>query len=198
MNVESFNRKISKPVILASASPRRKELLAGAGIDFDVYVSNAEENSNATHPGLLAQENAVLKARAVGQALGEEARGRLIVSADTVVALEGEVLGKPKDEEDAVRMLMQLSGKSHEVFTGVCVVKDDIAEEFYECTRVNMKPFTEEEARAYVATGEPMDKAGSYGIQGLGGALVKSTEGDFNNVVGFPVDAFLAVYKRIL
>ena len=178
-------------IILASASPRRSELLGAAGVKFSVFISNASEDSTAKHPGQRAMENATLKAKAVAKELGAAVGDRRIVSADTIVAYAGLALGKPKDEEDAVKMLMMLSGKVHEVYTGVCILKGDVIDEFFECTKVKMKPFTEEEARDYVATGEPMDKAGAYGIQGIGGKLVEEIEGDFDNVVGFPVEAYL-------
>ncbi len=196
-------------LILGSGSPRRKELWKQAGLEFDVMVSDAKEIITKEKPEEIVLELAACKADAVaGAFLGwfdeiNKGQGKnqkfLIVGADTIVASEGAILGKPKSEEDAVSMLMSLSGKKHSVFTGVKgifvdeqgSIIEDKGMSFYEETRVEMYPFTREEALAYVATGEPMDKAGSYGIQGTGAVLVKGIEGDYNNVVGFPLSAFV-------
>lgn len=199
----------SVKVILASGSPRRKELFERAGISFSVMKSDAEEIMTKTIPAEAVLELAAQKASDVKEKLSEadflrdleqdtNKEGILIVGADTIVVSEGKILGKPGSEEGAFRMLMSLSGKTHSVFTGVCgifldkegtvVPEKDIS--FVEETFVTMYPFMEEEARAYIRTGEPMDKAGAYGIQGLGGLLVKEIRGDYQNVVGFPLAAF--------
>ena len=187
-----------KKIILASASPRRRELLNNMGIDFDVFVSDADESSISTElsPGLYVQELALLKASDVcGKIDGKNA---LIISADTIVYANGKILGKPRDEEDAKRMLEMLSGTSHSVFTGICVMRKRNA--FSVCrnaeTKVYFKALTKEKIDSYVKTGEPMDKAGAYGIQGRGCVLVDKIEGDFFNVVGLPVSTLTDVLEN--
>lgn len=200
----------SVKVILASGSPRRKELLERAGLTFSVVKSGSEEVITKTVPKEVVSELAAQKAADVKDRLLEtdflwdkadkkSYEGTLIIGADTIVVSEGEILGKPKDEEDALRILMSLSGRTHSVVTGVCGIYLDkegntVSEKgisFAEETFVTMYPFMEDEAKAYIKTGEPMDKAGAYGIQGIGGILVKEIRGDYNNVVGFPLAAFL-------
>ena len=174
-------------IILASASPRRKELLSWLGWDFSVQVSQVEEVITKVHPGEIVEELSELKARDVfSQTEGDV----LVIGADTVVADKGKILGKPADEKAAVTMLRELQGGVHYVYTGVtlCLRKGDeeVIRTFYESTEVCFYPMSEEEIRWYVSTSEPMDKAGSYGIQGLAGRFVKGIEGDYNNVVGLP------------
>lgn len=177
-------------MILASQSPRRISLMREAGFDVRVIPADIDESmlENET-PAALVERLARLKATRAARKDAEP--GELVVAADTVVALDGTVLGKPVDEQDAERMLARLSGKTHEVATGVCIARGgapDTAESFVSTTRVTFYPLTESEIRAYVTTGEPMDKAGSYGIQGIGGRLlVKGIEGDFYTVVGLPI-----------
>ena len=175
-------------VILASASPRRKELLGQLGWEFSVQVSQVEEVITKTHPGEIVEELSLLKARAVfEQTMGDV----LVIGADTVVADKGNILGKPVDEEDAASMLRALQNGVHQVYTGVtlCLRKEGKEEvrTFYESTEVCFYPMSEEEIKWYVSTLEPMDKAGAYGIQGLAGRFVKGIKGDYNNVVGLPV-----------
>lgn len=176
--------------ILASASPRRKELFAELVEEFEILPSTAEEVVEGTPtPMELVQKLACLKAREVS--LREERVGKAVLGADTVVALEEKVLGKPKDEEDAFRMLSALSGKTHEVCTGVCMRFLKESGEWVELvdsasTKVHFASLTKEEILAYIATGSPMDKAGAYGIQD--GGLVDKIEGSFSNVVGLPVE----------
>ena len=176
--------------ILASASPRRKELFAELVEEFEILPSTAEEVVEGTPtPMELVQKLACLKAREVS--LREETVGKAVLGADTVVALDGKVLGKPKDEEDAFRMLSALSGKMHEVCTGVCMRFLKESGEWVELvdsasTKVHFASLTKEEILAYIATGSPMDKAGAYGIQD--GGLVDKIEGSFSNVVGLPVE----------
>lgn len=174
-------------LILASASPRRKELLTLAGFEFDVITSAVDE---VIDPCLKPQELVVSLAKQKASAVAATNPGRTVVGADTVVVLGGKILGKPKDEADAVAMLHALSGKTHEVYTGVYLVNGSKSKGFYECTKVRFCTLTDEQIKAYVATGEPMDKAGSYGIQGKGCVLVEGIEGDYFNVVGFPVSRF--------
>lgn len=183
-------------IILASASPRRKELLGQIGWEFTVQVSQVEEIITKTHPGEIVEELSALKARAVFERTTGDV---LVIGADTVVANKGEVLGKPADKEDAVKMLTALQGKTHEVYTGVtmCVRQGEEEREktFYECTEVKFYPMSKEEIQWYVDTSEPMDKAGSYGIQGLGGRFVESIRGDYSNVVGLPVAKLYQQWK---
>ena len=185
--------------ILASASPRRKELFAELVEEFEILPSTAEEVVEGTPtPMELVQKLACLKAREVS--LREERVGKAVLGADTVVALDGKVLGKPKDEEDAFRMLSALSGKTHEVCTGVCMRFLKESGEWVELvdsasTKVHFASLTKEEILAYIATGSPMDKAGAYGIQD--GGLVDKIEGSFSNVVGLPVELCKAMIDRI-
>lgn len=172
------------PVILASASPRRRELLGGMGISFTVRVSEADENIPVGTPPVCAVE---LLARRKGEAVAAETEGDcLILAADTLVALGDRALGKPRDAEEAKEMLRTLSGKTHEVHTGVAVLRGGKIYSGAATTEVVFRTLTEEEIADYVATGEPLDKAGAYGIQGLGGALVARIAGEFDNVVGLP------------
>ena len=194
-------------IILASGSPRRKELLAQGGFLFEVVKSNVEEKTAQVEPGEVVKDLARQKCEDVacrianGETKTFHESERVVVAADTIVALENRIFGKPKDEEDALRLLMELSGKTHSVYTGVCIMNPDVQEKtsicFYAQTKVSMYPFTKEEARSYIETGEPMDKAGAYGIQGRGALLVSSIEGDYNNVVGFPLAQFAQALKKV-
>lgn len=183
--------KTSATIILASASPRRRELLRTVGIDPVIVPSDADETVD---PSLPPDEAAVLladrKARQVADALRKagEAQG-VVIGADTVVYLDGEMLGKPRDEADAVRMLGKLQGKEHQVFTGVCVLDVAGTKRLAACrtTFVRMKPLDEARIRRYVATGECFDKAGAYAVQGRGALLVESIRGCYYNVVGLPL-----------
>ena len=179
--------------ILASASPRRKELLEQIGVKFDILPATGEEVITKELPGEVVMELAKQKAEEVAKTAGADA---LVLGADTVVAYEGKILGKPKDEADALRMLTMLSGKEHEVYTGVALIdnRDQSMENFFERTKVTMYPVSEEEIRDYIAGGEPMDKAGAYAIQGLGAKFIQKIEGDYNNVVGLPIGR---IYQEI-
>ena len=182
-------------IILASASPRRRELLAQIGLDFEIRVSHTEEKTSELEPARMVEELAGQKAEAVLELTENSGEDVLVIGADTVVALEGSILGKPVDEGQAVEMLRSLSGKTHEVYTGVALLfRSGSGREtavrrkvFHEATKVTFYTLTEEEIAAYVAGGECMDKAGSYGIQGVFARYVRSIEGDYNNVVGLPV-----------
>ncbi len=170
-------------VVLASASPRRKMILENAGFDVTVRVSEADE----TLPDGISPEKAVeylakVKANAV-----EKNKDELIIAADTVVVLDGKILGKPGDENEARKMLSSLSGRRHTVFTGVCIIYNEKEEIFSDRTEVEFYFLSDEEISEYIKTGEPMDKAGAYGIQGRGSLFVKGIEGDFFNVMGLPV-----------
>lgn len=174
--------------VLASASPRRREILENVGLKFDILVSSADESKidRTIAPEMLVQELAMLKASESAKYTDKK---RYIIGADTVVAFEGRILEKPIDEADAVRMLKMLSGKKHSVYTGICVysTSDNKAVSQFEKTDVEFFDLTDAEIKAYVATKEPLDKAGAYGIQGIGALLVKQIEGDYFNVVGLPV-----------
>ncbi len=201
-------------LILASGSPRRKELLQQAGLEFEVVVSDIEEKVANLSPEKTVLELSKQKCCAVSEEfirktpnnlndiIDIETGGIMVIGADTVVSVDDMILGKPVNAKDALKMLMNLSGRSHEVYTGVsCKVlqynsfTESLIEtdsfSFYSETKVNMYPFNEYEALDYIATGEPMDKAGSYGIQGIGERLVESINGDYNNVVGFPLSKFM-------
>ena len=171
-------------IILASQSPRRQELIGNITMDFRVIVSEADE----TLPVGIEPEQAPVyladvKAAAVAASHPEET----VIGADTVVILDGTVLGKPRDRDDAVRMLRALSGKVHTVVTGCANRWGDTRVTFSQLTRVEFYPLSDREILEYIATGEPFDKAGAYGIQGRGSVLVKRIEGDFFNVMGLPV-----------
>ena len=172
-------------IILASASPRRRELLSALGLEFEVRPALGEEHPE---PGLSGGETAMRLSRAkcLEIAAGAE-EDDVVIAADTVVCLDDEILGKPADEKDAARMLKALSGRDHCVFTGVTVAKGDRVLSDYEETAVHFRLLTEREIAAYIATGEPMDKAGAYGIQGRASLFVRGIEGDYFNVMGLPL-----------
>ena len=180
-------------IVLASASPRRRELLQTAGIDFTVRVSDAAEY---IAPGTPPQEAVQSLARQKAEAVAAQCPSDTVIGADTVVTLDGVILGKPRDAADAARMLHLLSGRTHEVYTGVCLCRAGYAETFFACTRVTFYPLTDEEIDDYIATGEPMDKAGAYGIQGLGCTLVRGIEGDYCIVVGLPVASLVRLLRE--
>ena len=182
-----------KHIILASASPRRKEILELADLKFDVMPSDAQEITTKTAPNEVVMELASIKAKDIYK---KSEKQSMIVGADTVVAYQGQILGKPTDEADAKRMLTMLSGQTHEVYTGVCVIEDGKTKTFYEETKVTFYEISEDEIERYIETGEPMDKAGSYGIQGKAAVFIKGIEGDYYNVVGFPIARFLQEIRK--
>lgn len=174
-------------IILASASPRRRALLEQIGLSFTVFPSQADETIPAgMSPQLAVQTLSLLKAADVAKGQTEDA---LVIAADTVVVSDGEILTKPQSEQDAVAMLSRLSGKRHSVLTGLTVLRrrDGKSVSLAEETFVYFKPLRQAEIVSYVKSGEPMDKAGAYGIQGLGALLIEKIEGDYNNVVGLPL-----------
>lgn len=172
-------------IVLASQSPRRKELLGRMGLEFVTQASKIDESA---FDGLEARELVATLSREKAQWIARQLDGEtLVIGADTVVVRDGAALGKPKDTEDAVAMLLSLSGRDHQVCTGVTVCRGDRVLTQVEETQVTFRDLTEMEVRQYVSTGEPMDKAGAYGIQGLGGLLVEGIRGDYSNVVGLPV-----------
>ena len=206
-------------LVLASASPRRRELLSQIGLEFTVMPSTKEENATATEAGALVQELSRQKAEDIWEQLsggqqnpdanqeqlsgadqeqisdemrepnldGKRQPELLVIGADTVVCCEEKILGKPHSREAAAEMLRALQGRSHEVYTGVTLYSQSEAVTFFECTQVEFYPMTEAEISDYIDSKEPMDKAGAYGIQGLGARFVKGIRGDYNNVVGLPV-----------
>ena len=187
-------------IILASASPRRKELLAKAGISFTVIPVAGEEKRTSEDPGEAVQQLARDKAEWVAQSLAECEEGTLVIGSDTIVVFENRILGKPKDRRDAAETLEKLQGNTHQVYTGVTVLERKagkwVEHTFFESTDVTFYPVSREEIQDYIATGEPMDKAGSYGIQGLFGIYVKGICGDYNNVVGLPVARLFHEMKK--
>lgn len=188
-------------VILASASPRRRELLAQIGMDFKVIISKADENISEPAPEQLVMKLSDIKAMAVYEEHGIEDEATIILGADTVVAFDGKVLGKPKDTQQAKEMLSMLSDNTHQVFTGVTILykkQGELkSETFYDKTTVYTYPISDKEIDEYIMTGEPMDKAGSYGIQGIGAKFIKKIDGDYNNVVGLPVSKIYQKIKEI-
>lgn len=196
-------------IVLASASPRRRELLEQIGVKFEVLVSNVEEQISVGNPWRMVEELSAQKAEAAlrlleGIPASDEVRGHssyrasenfeelLVVGADTVVSVEGSILGKPTDREDAAGMLAMLSGRNHEVYTGVTLIYRSVSgqiqkKSFYERTEVVFYPMSRTEIECYVSTGDCMDKAGAYGIQGFCARYIKEIRGDYNNVVGLPV-----------
>lgn len=186
-------------ILLASASPRRKELLAQIGLDFEVRVSQVEEKVTQVSAPLVVEELSSQKAEAVlaqfektAEALSEEAvEAVLVIGADTVVAVGDRILGKPSGAEEAAEMLSLLSGNTHEVCTGVTLLYKTAEgvrrKTFHETTKVTFYPMSEREISDYISTGDCMDKAGAYGIQGFCARYIKGIEGDYNNVVGLPV-----------
>jgi len=175
-------------LVLASASPRRQELLRNAGISFIVQPADVDETPI---PGESARDCAERLAREKALKIWRSRPHDVVLGADTVVVIDGEILGKPADAEDAARMLRKLSGREHQVITGVCVAGiragADEAVTGSETTLVTVTAISEEEIREYVATGEPMDKAGAYAIQGIAARWIPRIEGDYSNVVGLPV-----------
>lgn len=177
-------------IILASKSPRRKELLSFITTDFTVKSADVDE----TLPQGITPDKAVeYLSKIKAEPLKNE--NDIVIGADTVVALDGKILGKPRDEADAFATLRMLSGREHSVFTGVSVIKGEKIETFSVQTKVKMFELTDEEIKEYIATAEPFDKAGSYGIQGKGSLLVEKIDGDYFNVVGLPISRLNRVLK---
>lgn len=196
---------MAKKVILASGSPRRKELLEQVGVEFEQRVSGKEERYTATEPKEIVKELALMKAENVASDIEAE-KGLLIdtvvIGADTIVVLDGQILGKPRNEEHAFEMLQNLQGRSHEVYTGVAFLsynkegKKEVISHAVE-TKVYVHEMSEKEIREYVTTKDPMDKAGGYGIQGVFAAYIDGIEGDYYNVVGLPVSYVYQQLKEI-
>lgn len=198
---------MNKRIILASVSPRRKELLAQIGLEYEIMPSSAREETASREPAQMVQELSMLKAEAVFESLtAGQKKDMLVIGADTMVAFEGQMLGKPADEEEAARMLQSLQGNTHQVFTGVTLIWQERNTEgdwekrqksFVEETSVTMYPMSFSEIQSYISTGEPMDKAGAYGIQGRCAAWIEKISGDYSNVVGLPVGRLYQELKKI-
>ena len=184
-----------KKVILASLSPRRKELFSLLGISFTAIPAELEETINNEAPQTQAMQNALRKAQIVKDKVNKDA---LVVSADTLVALNNHILGKPADAEEAGKFLRLLSGRSHSVYTGICIYYNDLANINYEQTFVTFAELSDAEINSYIATGEPLDKAGAYGIQGFGAQFITKVEGCYFNVMGFPIRLFYDMLKSNL
>lgn len=180
-------------LILASKSPRRQELLKFITTDFTVKSADADE----TLPKGITPSDAVVTLSKI-KALPLKNSNDIIIGADTVVSIDGEILGKPKNKQNAEDMLKRLSGKTHSVFTGITIIKGEKETSFYEETKVTFHPLTDEEIKKYIQTEEPMDKAGAYGIQGYGSLLVKKIDGDYFNVVGLPVSRLYRELKKFI
>jgi septum formation protein len=184
----------NRPLILASRSPRRRDLLAEAGVDAICEPAEVEELTETEDaPGTLALANAELKAMAIALARPES----LVLGADTIVVLEGEIFGKPRDLAHATEMLGRMAGRTHEVITGVCLVHWErrALVKFTETTRVRFRPLDGEQIAAYLTSIDPLDKAGAYAAQEDGGRIIECIEGSFSNVVGLPVERTLAALK---
>lgn len=181
-------------IVLASSSPRRREILASLRLAFEVVPADVDETlRGGEDPFAAAERLAADKAAAVASRAG----GALVVAADTLVVLDGEALGKPRDREDSRRMLRALSGRAHDVVTGVAVSKDGRSATGRELTRVVFAAMTEDEIAEYAASGEPDDKAGAYALQGIGGLFVERVEGSSSNVVGLPVRLLYTLARRV-
>ncbi len=180
-------------LVLASASPRRQELLRNAGITFEMQPAHIPEDPL---PGEGAKECAERLAREKALAIASQRPQDCVLGADTVVVVEGKLLGKPSDAADAARMLRRLSGREHQVITGVCLVVGGQCSVASETTSVTMSEISEKEIADYVATGEPIDKAGAYAIQGIASRWIPRIEGDYSNVVGLPVALVWRMLRR--
>ena len=188
-----------KKLVLASASPRRKELLSQIGLDFIVCPSDAEEVIKKTVPAEIVMELAKTKAEAIWQKTEQE--NCIVLGADTIVVKDDEILGKPKDDQDATRMIQMLQGNVHQVYTGVCFYYREEGTDiekchlFYGCTDVQVAPMSRQEIETYLQQGEHRDKAGAYGIQGFFERYIEGIRGDYANVVGLPVGL---VYRELI
>lgn len=182
-------------LVLASSSARRRELMELAGYDFTVYVSDTDETTNISDPVVLVRELALKKALAVQQELDSPC---CVIGADTVVVIDDTVIGKPKDEADAFRILKALNNRTHTVYTGLCVTCGlNEPEVFCDATRVTFMDLDDEEIWRYIKTGDPMDKAGAYGVQGAGCVLIKRVEGCYFTVIGLPMPMLYKALREI-
>ena len=185
-------------IVLASASPRRKEILKSAGYDFVVRPVDVDESIASSNPGELVMELAKIKAIACLNSLSDNEADSVVVGADTLVFVDDVQLGKPHSVEDWKASLRTISGRSHEVLTGVCVCYDGNVKTFYSATKVHVAKLSEEDIDECIARGEDMDKAGGYAIQGAFSKYITAIEGEYNNVVGFPIAMFREMTQSIM
>lgn len=186
-------------LILASSSPRRQELIRLLGQSYDIVVSRVDERiTTEMPPAQVVHDLSIRKARAVYNEIKDSQKDGIVIGADTIVVLNDKILGKPKDEQEAFQMLHALQGNTHHVYSGVACIDLESGETLVDhCkTAVTIKPLSEQEIRRYIQTGEPKDKAGAYGIQGIGAVIVEKIEGDFFNVVGLPLSLLSDMLKR--
>ena len=185
--------------ILASSSPRRKEILENLGVPFEIFVTDVDESTSQTDPELLVEELSARKGRAARERLlaeGKDITDRLLIASDTVVSVDREILGKPKDEKDAERMLRLLSGRSHRVVSGIYLNLNGKEAISHAVTDVMFAPIGETEMADYIRSGEPFGKAGSYAIQGLASVWIRGIQGDYFNVVGLPVNRMYELFSE--
>ncbi len=195
-----------RTLILASSSPRRQELIRSLGLAYTIRVSDADETmKDGATPVETVETLSLRKARTVYESMKPSDKGGgIIIGSDTIVVYDGKVLGKPSDEQEAFRMLRMITGNTHHVYSGVTCIDADTGKSVtaHRVTEVKMKRITDEQIYAYIATGEPMDKAGSYAIQGIGATIVEEIAGDYFNVVGLPLsllsDMLLEYDVRVL
>ena len=185
--------------ILASKSPRRREILANLGVDFEIVTADVDESDAATDPCVLVERLSSRKGEAVRvllQSKGRLAADTVIIASDTVVSVDGKILGKPQDKNDARRMLTALSGRAHEVVSGVALLTADRTAVSHEVTEVTFRHLSAGEINAYIDTKEPFDKAGAYGLQDKASVFVEKINGDYFNVVGLPTNALAKLFKE--
>ena len=190
-------RQPDSPVILASASPRRKVLLEQLGLTFEIIPAHIDE---AMLPGETPLKHVLRLSEEKGKAVAEKHPDSIIISSDTIVVHDNKILGKPKDKEDADRMLRRLSGQTHEVISAfsICCAGKGLCVTKHEVTEVHFRELTDEDIYAYIAGGSPMDKAGAYGIQDVDAYLVNRINGSYHNVMGFPVAHFATIWNEII
>lgn len=185
--------------ILASASPRRKEILERLGVRFEVFHADVDESTDESDPEILAEELSARKGRAAQELLthaGRDLTNRLLIASDTTVSVDREILGKPRDEADARRMLRLLGGRRHRVVSGIYLSLNGREALSHAVTEVDFAPMSERELEAYLRTGEPYGKAGAYAIQGIAAAWIRAIHGDYYNVVGLPVNRMCELYAE--
>jgi len=202
VNNPAQQNKPTHRLVLASSSPRRRELLGSLGLNFEIIKPDVDEEAfNLDH--LVPADVVKFLSRTKAQEVFKHNTDALVIGSDTIVVLDGKVFGKPKDEEDAFRMLNALQGSVHEVYSGITVFNPDENDEFPPlasdalCTKVTMRPLTPEEIRTYIATGEPMDKAGAYAIQGYGSTLIEKIDGCYFNVVGMSLYLLERLFEQL-
>ena len=182
-------------IILASKSPRRQEILETMGVQFEIDVADVDESVDESFSPIEAV--CEISKRKAGKVAERHGKDEIIISADTVVVIDGKIIGKPRDTEDAFNILKNLSGRTHEVYTGFTVCGNGKTKTDFEVTKVHFKKLYDDDIRRYIATGEPMDKAGAYGIQQKGNLFVEYIHGDYYNVVGFPISKICVTIKEL-